>query len=159
MESCKHKKSFPLNLHITKISSNGNIPEIYNTYNFGLLKHLFKNPFFKLQLSSTKNEFSSAYIVNKEVISKIKGLYNLKDEILPIFDNEKILEGITYQNFDDKKKIINHIYKNKIDFLNKIKKFEEPGGIIFNETECIIKEAKFVGNPNLKYYFNFEITL
>ena len=146
------------NISAINKSQKNNIPEIDNTYNFELLKHLFKNPFFKMNLNSPNNELCSAYIVSKDIISKIKGLYNLKDEILPIFDNEKLLEGITYQNFDDNyKKIINHIYKNKIDFLNKIKKYEEPGGITFNETECIIKEAIIVGKPNLKYYFNFEI--
>ena len=146
------------NISTINKSPKNNIPEIDNNYNFELLKHLFKNPFFKMNLNSPNNELCSAYIVNKDIISKIKGLYNLKDEILPIFDNEKLLEGITYQNFDDNyKKIINHIYENKIDFLNKIKKYEEPGGITFNETEFIIKEEIMVGKPNLKYYFNFEI--
>ena len=145
-------------IKVTNKPTKDNIPKTENIDNFELLKHLFKYLFFSMQLNSPKNGFSLAYIVNKKVISKIKVLYNLKEEILPIIEKENLFQGITYENFNNNyKNIINKLYQNNNNFLNRIKQYEEPGAITFNDTECIIEEANIVGKPNLKYYFNFEI--
>ena len=89
----------------------------------------------------------------------MKKIYDL-DNLITILDNNQILSGITYLNFDENyHKVSKYLNKNKIDYINSIKKIETQRNIQFTEDEVSLK-PKYLDNQNkLKYFDDFDIKL
>ena len=125
------------------------------------LKNLIKLAYLKKELNSDKNYFQNqlikAYIINKNIINKLIILYKF-DEILSILDKNKLLKGISYQNFEDNdlkiKEFINEICYN---YNNKISQdgFEENIELTENEKSLQIKHTNEI--IDCDYLDDFEI--
>ena len=87
----------------------------------------------------------------------MKKIYDL-DNLITILDNNQILSGITYLNFDENyHRISKYLNKNKTDYINSIKKIEIQRNIQFTEDEVSLK-PKYLDNQNkLKYFDDFDI--
>ena len=127
-------------------------------YNSEYLRHLIRYPLFKNELlsdTSQKLDSSIAYLVNKEVINKIKNLYNLK-EIFNFIENEGLLKEISYKNFDmNYPKICDYLNKNRSDYINRIKQLEAKP-IEFQRNETFLP-PKLLQNNNIMYFEGFEL--
>ena len=123
------------------------------------LKHLMRYPYFKQELikmtKSPKNEFKSAFIINKNIIKKFNEIYNLK-EIYNLL--KKDLEGINYQNCDENYiQIYKHLNSIKKDYIDNFEQIEKPGQIKLNEIENKFEIKSLNNEPNLGYVDNFGI--
>ena len=153
------------NVPIISFKTNNNV--IINQINFNneysseYLKHLIRFAYFKKELHRSsnlfQNDFSQAYIIKTGIIDKLKKIYNLKDVIMNL-DNNKILNGITYQNFDDNySKISKFLNSNQINYINSIKIIETQDSIKFTEKENGLKIKYLCNQTKLKYMDGFEI--
>ena len=125
------------------------------------LMHLIRFPYFKNELISnysSQNNIKTAYLINNQIYNKFKRIYDLK-KLFHILDNENLLnDEITYQNCNDNYfKINDFLNIKKIDYINYLKKYETPGGIIFKGNEIILTHKYINNKPTLKYIDNFEI--
>ena len=155
----------PLNMPVISFKSNNNI--IINKINFNneysseYLKHLIRFTYLKGELHSPSNffkkNFSQAYIINSEIIDKLNKIYNLKELIISL-KNSQILNGFTYQNFDDNySKITNFLNETQINYINSIKLIEAQDSIKLEEKEVTL-DIKYLSNQiKLKYFDGFEI--
>ena len=111
----------------------------------------------KVTNSSKKINFSQAYIVNKEIINKLKHIYNTNG-VISYLNNNQQLNEINYQNFNDKyPKISEYLNQNKTNYINQIKKNERETKINFNEKEGSLVVKKLNNNNDLNYIDNFEL--
>ena len=130
-------------------------------YTSQCLKHLIRYPFFKYELTkstnSPQNNISLAYLINNQIINIFKQIYHLK-QLFNILEDEKLLNGITFQNCNDNyAKISDFLNINKIEYINHIQKYELSEGIKFKESE-INFSPKYINNQsNLEYIDNFQI--
>ena len=135
-----------------------------NSYNSELLKNLIRFPFFKKELilpkkNSTK-DLNFAYLVKKEVIEKLKKIYDLKQLIYILGKNNVINDDIDYQNCDTYySKISEYLNRDYSKYINTIKRYESQGIISFEENEKIISFKKLVYKQSLTYLDDFEITV
>ena len=148
----------PVNMNAISFKTNNNI---INEYSSEYLKHLIRFAYLKKELHRPsnlfQNNFSQAYIINSEIIDKLKKIYNLKELIINL-DKNKILNEITYQNFDDNYlKISNFLNKNQVNYINSIKKIETENSIEFTENEKSLKIKYLCNQIKLKYLNGFEI--
>ena len=137
---------------------NQNIQEKYDSE---LLKNLIRFPFFKKELKLPKNKLikvlNIAYLVKKEVIENLIELYELK-ETINILDNNNLLNGVEYDNYDIKyPNIIGFLNKKKIDYINKIKGYESQGITTFKENEKKIPFKNLIYQQGLMYLYDFQI--
>ena len=146
---------YPLTPNFTKVNKTK-----YYSYN---LKHLIRLPFFKNELknpgSSSQRNLRTAYLINNQMINKLKNIYELK-KLFDILGDEKLLDGITYENCDNNYiKIIEFLNNNKKEYIEHIQKIEQPGGIKIEGKNIDIqtKKLKNQNNNNLEYIDNFEI--
>ncbi len=110
-----------------------------NECNSNMLRNLIKFELYKMKLNelrkSRQNEDFSAYLINKEVINKLKQKYKLKEIISFLFESKQ-LEGITYENANQSfPKISKFLYENKPEYINSLKDLEMSGGINFTNNE------------------------
>ena len=104
----------------------------------------------------SKIRFTQAYIVNKEIINKLKRNYNL-NEVISYLNNNQQLNEINYQNFNENySKISEFLNKNQTNYINKIKQIERQSTNKFNEQEGSLVLKK-LNNNGLKYIDNIEI--
>ena len=176
-------KSFPIRLNISSIgfylsyqniqlysqntpiivfkTNNNKITNISNEYNSECLKHLIKYTYLKKELQIPtrlfKNNFSEACIINREVIYKLKKIYNL-DNLISKLERNQILNGVTYLNFEQNyNRISEYLNKNEINYINSIKTIETHRNIHFTEDETSLKPKCFDLKEHLKYYEDFAI--
>ena len=104
----------------------------------------------------SKISFTQAYIVNKEIINKLKRNYNLNG-VISYLNNNQQLNEINYQNFNENySKISEFLNKNQTNYINKIKQIERQSTNKFNEQEGSLVLKK-LNNNGLKYIDNIEI--
>jgi len=104
----------------------------------------------------SKIRFTQAYIVNKEIINKLKRNYNLNG-VISYLNNNQQLNEINYQNFNENySKISEFLNKNQTNYINKIKQIERQSTNKFNEQEGSLVLKK-LNNNGLKYIDNIEI--
>ena len=123
--------------------------------------NLIRFAFYKMKLNelikSGQNQASSAYLINKEVINKLKQIYKAK-EIITLLSDSKQLDRITYENANQNfPKISKFLNDNKPEYINSFKDLEIKGGISFSNTEGNISLKRFNNNQNLFYVEDFEI--
>ena len=139
-----------------------NANQTNEVYNSNILMNLIRFAFYKMKLNelikSGQNQASSAYLINKEVINKLKQIYKAK-EITILLSDSKQLDGITYENANQNfPKISKFLNDNKPEYINSFKDLEIKGGISFTNTERNISLKRFNNNQNLIYIEDFEIT-
>ena len=104
----------------------------------------------------SKISFTQAYIVNKEIINKLKRNYNFNG-VISYLNNNQQLNEINYQNFNENySKISEFLNKNQTNYINKIKQIERQSTNKFNEQEGSLVLKK-LNNNGLKYIDNIEI--
>ena len=123
-----------------------------------IIKYLIKLAYLKKELKLDKNLFENkltkAYIINKNIIDKLMNIYNLKfNEMLFEIENNKKLNGISFQTFNDNSFMIRE-FINEILNSNK-NKLEEEIQLSENENSLLIKHINFP--VNCYYLDNFEI--
>ena len=138
-----------------------NANQTNEVYNSNILMNLIKFAFFKMKLNklikSGQNQAVSADLINKEVINKLKQIYKEK-EIIGLLSDSKQLDGITYENANQKfSKISKFLNDNKPEYINSFKDLEIKGGISFSNTERNISLKRFNNNQKLIYIEDFEI--
>ena len=138
-----------------------NANQTNEVYNSNILMNLIKFAFYKMKLNelikSGQNQAFSAYLINKEVINKLKQIYKAK-EIIGLLSDSKQLDGITYENANQNfPKISKFLNDNKPEYINSFKDLETKGGISFSNTEGNISLKRFNNNQNLFYVEDFEI--
>ena len=138
-----------------------NANQTNEVYNSNILMNLIRFAFYKMKLNelikSGQNQASSAYLINKEVINKLKQIYKAK-EIIGLLSDSKQLDGITYENANQNfPKISKFLNDNKPEYINSFKDLEIEGGIRFTKTEGNISLKRFNNNQNLIYVEDFEI--
>jgi hypothetical protein len=143
----------------TQQTPNANQPN--EVYNSNILMNLIRFAFYKMKLNelikSGQNQAFSAYLINKEVINKLKQIYKAK-EIIRLLSDSKQLDGITYENANQNfSKISKFLNDNKPEYINSFKDLEIKGGISFTNTEGNISLKRFNNNQNLIYIEDFEI--
>ena len=126
-----------------------------------ILRNLIKFEFYKIKLNelnkSRQNEDFSAYLINKEVIKKLKQIYKV-EEIIAFLSDNKQLEGIAYENANQSfPKISKFLYENKPEYINSLKDLEMSGGINFTNNEGKLSFKKVNNDQNLIYIEDFEI--
>ena len=132
-----------------------------NIYNSELLKNLIKFGFLKKELHSPncflQNQIYQVNIVKRVIIDKLVQIYKLKN-ILSILDYDKILSGMTYQNFEENYyKISNYLNKHQKSYIQSVKNLETQGKIEFSKYEMLFN-IKFINEQReLKYIEDFEI--
>ena len=137
------------------------INQNYFPYNSQFLKHLIRFPYFKNELISNNNssQIYIGYLIKNEILEKFKEKYVLK-KLLDILKENKLLDGINYQNCDSNyPNIIKFLNEKNNTYLNDIKKIEN------TEIPYIIKpndsfiSTKFINNKQSKliYLDEFEI--
>ena len=150
------------NFKIPKYPLTSNFTEVNKTkYYSDNLKHLIRFPYFKKELirpgNSIQRNIRTAYLINNQMINKFKEIYRLK-KLFEILDNEKLLNGITYENSDNNYiKIIEFLNSNKKEYIEHLKKVEQPGGIKFEGKNIDIQIKNLENKNNLEYIDNFEI--
>ena len=120
------------------------------------IKHLIKLIIFKKEFLLEHNSFqkvlNKVYIINSKIIKKLMEIFNIK-EIITNLKNNKILDKITYENFDDNYcKILEYLDKNPMNNNND----NNIGEIIFNEDEKVFV-SKYLNNKNISILEDFEI--
>jgi len=155
------------NIPIYSFETNNNIiininqPLKHTEYNSEYIKQLLKYAFFKKDLHSQYNLYKTficqAYIINSEIINKLKQIFKLKELIINL-ENNQILAGITYQNFDaNYSRILKYINNFQINYINSIKKYEEKEAINFNENEISPIPKDLNNYIDIKYFDGFDI--
>ena len=134
---------------------------ISKSYFFENMKHLIRYPYFKQEIISTynaeQNYLKDAYLINKNIINRFKQLYNLRNLMDNLY-NQKLLEGVTYQNCDDNYgKIYEYLNRYQINYINNILQNIQLGKGEFNRNEKIYSAKTINNQPNLIYVDNFEI--
>ena len=115
-----------------------NANQTNEVYNSNILMNLIKFAFFKMKLNklikSGQNQAFSAYLINKEVINKLKQIYKAKEIIALLSDSEQLV-GITYENANQNfPKISKFLNDNKPEYINSFKNLEIKVRIIFTNT-------------------------
>ena len=147
--------------YLNLINNPYNKKELYRSF---ILEHLIRFPFFKINLNyhiinSPKNNINSAYLIKKDIINKFIQIYDLKNLIGVLFNNNLFDERIIYNYFNiNEARIHQFLNEKKIDYINQIKKYEIPGGIKFSESENnFIPYLINNQQGSLQYFDNFEI--
>ena len=79
-------------------------------------------------------------------------------KLFDILDNEELLYGITYENCDNIFiKVNEFLNNNKKEYIEHLKKIEQPGGIKFEGKKIDIQIKRLGNQNNLQYIDNFEI--
>ena len=105
----------------------------------------------------SKISFTQAYIINKEIINKLKQNYNLNG-VISYLNNNQQLNEINYQNFNENySKISEFLNENQTNYINSIKQNERQTKIKFNEHEGSFVLKKLNNNNDLKYIDSIEI--
>ena len=138
-----------------------NYPKVNTAYYSENLKHLIRYPFFKKELKNPENSsqrnLRNAYLINIQMINKFKEIYKLK-KLFDILDDKKLLYGISYENCDNNYiKIIEFLNSNEKEYIENLKKVEQPGGIKIEGKNIDIQTKKLENQNNLEYIDNFEI--
>ena len=140
---------------------NPNIIPTNNLYQSEFLKHLIRFPFFKKEIKASNYSFhkiaNKAYIINNEIINKLKLIYDLKKVInVDLFN---ILNNITYSNVEQNYPQISKIlYEKNIGYINNIKQLETTGAIQFKENERKLNYKYLYNNfPMITYIDNIEL--
>ena len=151
------------NNNISPTQQNLNLVTKNRIYISQFLIHLIRFPYFKKKLKSGNYSFQngpvSVFIVNKEIINILKQKFDIKNKIFENSELIKFLDNLTYETSDKNySAICNHLNEKNFDYINKIKKLEEPGMITFEEKESSLT-FKFINNnqPNLKYIGDIEL--
>ena len=114
------------NISLNNVQMNHINAQEKNIYDSEFLKHILRNIYLKKELFSQNNIFQNkinqAYIINSSLINKLKQIYNLKD-IIAYLDNNQLLSGLTYNNFDDNyPRISKFLNEKQTNYINIIKK-------------------------------------
>ena len=144
-----------------KISLNNsiNVHQYENKYNSELLKHLIRTIYLKQELCSKIYfpDISEGYLIKSEITNKLKEIYQLK-KVIPFLEENQVLIGINYQNFNTNYEIIsNYLKAYQSNYINSIQQLEVQGKIIFNKNEETFVLNNIKGEKNLIYIKNFEI--
>ena len=138
------------NINLSNINSNNDKNEF--------LKQLIRFAFFKKELKYLNNLSEKyvvkGYLVKKNLIIKLKKLYNFKS-IIESLENNKLLEEINYQNFEEKYNNISQFLKKNESNDDIIKK--ENKDLNFNNEEDNLKSNCIYNIQNLKFISDFEI--
>ena len=132
--------------------------KIYHSY---ILQHLIRFYYFNKELKSPNNSFQNnccpIFLVSSSIIDKFKESYTLM-ELIKSLENQKILEGVNYHNYDNQNiKIMQYLNEKRKDYINKIIPMEEKEKTTFSDKENIF-EIKCVNNQrNLLYIDNFDM--
>ena len=79
-------------------------------------------------------------------------------DLLTILDRNHVLEGFTYQNFDENYfKILKYLNTNQINYINSLKKIEVQDAFKFTENEFPLIPKKLYTNSDLEYFDGYEI--
>ena len=138
------------NINLSNINSNNDKNEF--------IKQLIRFAFFKKELKYLNNLSEKyvvkGYLVKKNLIIKLKKLYNFKS-IIESLENHKLLEEINYQNFEKKYNNISQFFKKNESNDDIIKK--ENKDLNFNNEEDNLKSNCIDNIQNLKFISDFEI--
>ena len=135
-----------------QISINNDLKK-YQQRNRDFIKHLIKFIFFKKEIQSKTSLFqkglTKVYAVNRKIILKLLNIFNI-NEIIRNLNKNKILDQITYFNFDKSYfKILTFLYDNNINInIEEIKLTENEGVLAFHN----LSDQK-----NLPYLNDFEL--
>ena len=135
-----------------QISINNDLKK-YQERNRDFIKHLIKFSFFKKEIQSKTSLFqkglTKVYAVNRKIILKLLNIFNI-NEIIRNLNKNKILDQITYFNFDKSYfKILTFLYDNNINI-----NIEE---IKLTENERVLAFHKLSDQKNLPYLNDFEL--
>jgi hypothetical protein len=135
-----------------QISINNGLKK-YQERNRDFIKHLIKFIFFKKEIQSKTSLFqkglTKVYAVNRKIILKLLNIFNI-NEIIRNLNKNKILDQITYFNFDKSYfKILTFLYDNNINI-----NIEE---IKLTENERVLAFHKLSDQKNLPYLNDFEL--
>jgi len=135
-----------------QISINNDLKK-YQERNRDFIKHLIKFIFFKKEIQSKTSLFqkglTKVYAVNIKIILKLLNIFNI-NEIIRNLNKNKILDQITYFNFDKSYfKILTFLYDNNINI-----NIEE---IKLTENERVLAFHKLSDPKNLPYLNDFEL--
>lgn len=125
----------------------------YQERNKDYIKHLIKFIIFKKEFLLEKNSFQNSltrvYAIKSKIVKKLMNLFNIKN-IIANLNNSKILDKVTYNNFDKSYyKILDFLYKNNIN-----SNIEE---IQFNKNERVLVSQNLSNLVNLNYLSDFEL--
>ena len=143
-----------------KIRNYNSVPN-FSIYNSKILMNLIRFAFYKMKLNelikSGQNKAFSAYLINKEIINKLKQIYKAK-EIITLLSDSHQLDGFTYENVNKNfPKISKFLNDNKPEYINSFKDLEINGGISFTNTEGNISLKRLNNNQKIIYIEDFEI--
>ena len=135
-----------------QISINNDLKK-YQERNNDFIQHLIKFIVFKKEIQSKTNSFqkglTKVYAVNRKIILKLLNIFNI-NEIIRNLNKNKILDQITYFNFDKSYfKILTFLYDNNINI-----NIEE---IKLTENERVLAFHKLSDQKNLPYLNDFEL--
>ena len=135
-----------------QISINNDLKK-YQERNRDFIRHLIKFIFFKKEIQSKTSLFqkglTKVYAVNRKIILKLLNIFNI-NEIIRNLNKNKILDQITYFNFDKSYfKILTFLYDNNINI-----NIEE---IKLTENERVLAFHKLSDQKNLPYLNDFEL--
>ena len=135
-----------------QISINNGLKK-YQERNRDFIKHLIKFIFFKKEIQSKTSSFqkglTKVYAVNRKIILKLLNIFNI-NEIIRNLNKNKILDQITYFNFDKSYfKILTFLYDNNINI-----NIEE---IKLTENERVLAFQNLSDQKNLPYLNDFEL--
>ena len=128
---------------------------------YSLLKQnniIEKKP-LKLDISNlTTINFKKAYIVKKDIINKLKRIYNI-NEVITYLNNHHQLNEINYKNLETNyQNLSKFLNENQINYINNIKQIENKANIKFNENEGTLVIKILNNKSNLKYIDDLDIT-
>ena len=135
-----------------QISINNDLKK-YQERNRDFIRHLIKFIFFKKEIQSKTSLFqkglTKVYAVNRKIILKLLNIFNI-NEIIRNLNKNKILDQITYFNFDKSYfKILTFLYDNNINI-----NIEE---IKLTENERVLAFQNLSDQKNLPYLNDFEL--
>ena len=127
---------------------------------YSLLKqnNLIEKKPLKLDISNlTTINIKKAYIIKKDIINKLKRIYNI-NEVINYLNNNHQLNEINYKNLEaNYQNLSKFLNENQINYINNIKQIENKANIKFNENEGILVIKTLNNKSNLKYIDDFEI--
>ena len=140
-----------------------NSMNILNNYNYSIeyLKNLIRTIYFKKEFLGDYNKYQNnigqEFIIKKDIIFDLKQKFKLNEIIIKI-ENHPKLNGITYNNFDNNfPLILEAINERDRNYLNSIKKYDNPGAINFTSAQVLLIKKNINEQNGLKYVDNFEI--
>ena len=160
IDKSKGKKSKEINKEsIEKDHQNNNQTSInndlkkYQERNKDFIQHLIKFIVFKKEIQSKTNSFqkglTKVYAVNRKIILKLMEIFNI-NEIIGNLNKNKILDQITYFNFDKNYiKILKFLHDNNIN--NNIEEIK------LTENERVLAFQNLSDQKNLPYLNDFEL--